>query len=342
MTTDNYTEPGTNGTDFVQRFSYRSYGGKTEPRWKRVLFMAWFEMSSTWSRSTVGKVLLILVVALNGLMISIMLPLLGAQLGGMSEAKATIFVQETLIGTLTNYFSFSGPNPLALSDDPSNNGAINLGILGILVIALVGIAGSGFFADDRQGKLLEVYLSRLTREEYTAAKILGMFLYTNLFITVPLLLLNIFQIQGFGRNHLNYLGHYLLSSATAMIISLLLALAILILSTLVEKRAYASLGFFVFYFLTETFGGTLFFLDPSNEFLILVSPSNYFSLLFFVMLGRTELFVREGFGSDLSPFSLTDGTGLEVIHVLGFTLLLFLALGGFLLYKIHTLTTEEI
>ena len=80
--------------------------------------------------------------------------------------------------------------------------------LGIFVISLFAIAGSGMFADDKQGKVIEIYLSRLQKREYVLGKIGAIMVYINLFLMIPLLITGGLYVQSFGINHLSVLSYY--------------------------------------------------------------------------------------------------------------------------------------
>ncbi|MHA2362838.1 MAG: hypothetical protein ACXAC7_02690 [Candidatus Hodarchaeales archaeon] len=326
-------------TEYVERFSYRKYSGEVEPRWKRILSLARFEMISTWHKSTWGKVLLIILVIINVFIAFISLSVLSFALQNVSGQEKQEMITTQLSTLVGEYFSIGSSVTTRTSFE---DGAYFNIQLGFLIISLIAIAGSGFFADDRQGQIIEVYLARLTREEYAIGKLFGMFLYSNLFTTLPLLFTTALFIQGYGENHLDYIGHYVNVTMYGFLVALLLGLGILLLSTLVEKRMYASLGFFLFYLLGSMFGSSL----GSNEFLLLLSPSNFLSLLGYVIIGEYELNIpaydESGNPTGFSSLLLNNGVDLEAIHVIGLFIGLIVVLFSFLLYKIHRLTTEDI
>ena len=216
-------------------------------------------------------------------------------------------------------------------------GVVSTGF-GWFVVALIGIAGSGFFADDKQGNVIEIYLSRLTREEYSFGKILGMVLYANIFTTLPILSLSVFYIQGFGMDHFQFLEVYLLVIIFGVLVSLILSSLILVLSTIIEKRAYASLSFVLFYFIASIFGQIS--ARFGDEFLLLLSPSMFMRLLANSVFGLYEM--DFSFYPNIGVLNLNDGIGLEYTSVLGIAggLIVFLLL--FLIYRIHRLTTDNI
>jgi len=328
-------------SEYVERFSYRKYTGTSTGRKSRIWSLAKFEIISTWRKSTLGKVLLIILIIFNILLALVtfqITPLLLAEVGDLDRQ---MLVRDAMSSIIGSYFSL-GPN-FILSSPPSDSFSIDFEIqLGFIIITLIGIAGSGFFADDRAGRVVEVYLSRITREEYAIGKLIGMFIYTNIFTTVPLIFTTILYVQGFGGDHFLLLGLYAGVLFFGLFVSLLLGLVILILSTLIEKRAYASLSFFLIFLLGSIFGGPIFFLNEgTNEFLLLLSPNNFLSLLAYSFIGDFELGVQAGFGST-SPLLLNDGLGLEAIHIIGIAFGLLLVLFTFLLYKIHGITTEEL
>lgn len=321
----------TNQTEYVQKFSYRKYKGNFEPRWKRIWNIALFEAKSSWNRSTVGKVLLVILITLNAF-VGIILILSGGSLFPDQSQKLQIF------SYVADYFSFIGGDGSIAPKELLNVTDGSIGGLGILVIGLIGIAGSGFFADDKAGNLVEVYLSRVTREEYTLGKIFGMIMYSNIFITLPMLGISVLYAQGFGIDHISFFSNYLLILADGIIMSTLLSLAILILSTLVDKRSYASLIFLLSFILGSIFGviSSISSTGEINEFLLLVAPSNFIVLLSYSILGVYDLTV---FNQDLL---LNNGSGLEYWHVLLSAFAIVLLLSAFLIYKIHKLTSEDL
>ncbi|MHA2370733.1 MAG: hypothetical protein ACXADX_18115, partial [Candidatus Hodarchaeales archaeon] len=181
--------------EYVEKFSYRTYDGTREPRWKRIWSLAWFELVSTWHKSTVGKVLLIIILALNLLVITITAAIFSADISGMSDAERSEEIAAILHGMAATYLEPAefGDHNVVTSSQSSFSFEI-----GFLIIGLFAIAGSGFFADDRQGKVMEIYLSRMQRVEYVAGKVGAILLYVNIFLTVPILIMGGLYIQAFG------------------------------------------------------------------------------------------------------------------------------------------------
>ncbi|MHA2362835.1 MAG: hypothetical protein ACXAC7_02675 [Candidatus Hodarchaeales archaeon] len=295
-------------TDYVERFGYRPYSGKIESRWKRIWNLAWFEIVSTWHKSTIGKIFLIFLIVINFLM----------SLGAVSEAERQGIELIEFLGLFVgSYFRINGINGI-----------------GIFIIPVIAIAGSGYFADDKQGNLIEVYMARLTREEYALGKILGMFLYTNILTTIPLFSFCVLYIHGFGGDHISLLGFYLSVITFGSLFSLILTLFFLLLSSLVDKRAYAGLSGFLIYIM----GSLINFGTDENEFLVLLRPSDFLSLLGHSIVGYNEVSLY----ADDPLIILNDGIGLESIHVFGLVIVLISVLLFSLLFKIHRITTEEI
>ena len=162
----------------------------------------------------------------------------------LSSSDKHEFILETIFKAAVDYLSINSVNPILPSTQPLVSFSSNLGFL---IIALLAIAGSGFFADDKQGKVVEIYLSRMKRGDYALGKILGMFLYCNIFITFPITIVDVWQVQGFGQNQFDYLQYYFIIIIAGAIISALFTIFTLILSSLVDKRAYASLSFFIYF-----------------------------------------------------------------------------------------------
>lgn len=338
--------------EYVEKFSYRAYTGEIEPRWKRVWSLAWFELVSTWRKSTVGKILLIIILAFNLLIITFGALALSFEVADLEGAEKTEAIAAVFHGLVGGYLSAGIGGDSRIS--PSNSTAISFQMnLGFLVIGLFAIAGSGFFADDRQGKLMEVYLSRVQRWEYAAGKVGAILLYINIFATLPLLIMGALYVQAVGLDHLDYLYYYAGICLYGFLASLLLGLTILVLSSVVEKRMYASLAFYLLFILGSLFGTIVTELESSNEFLLLVSPSTFLELLAYVCLGDLELWFQSAevhaphTDTDEMTFSykllsLNDGAGLEYFHVLGITFVLILVMFSFLVVRLRMLTTEAL
>lgn len=339
-------------SEYVQKFTYRQYEGPVESRWKRIWSLTWFELVSTWHKSTVGKVLLIIILALNLLVITIIALAINVQISNLPKSRQKEAIETVLHAMVANYLSsgISGDESMIY---PSDSNLISFRFpLGFLIIGLFAIAGSGLFADDRQGKVMEIYLSRVQRWEYAAGKVGAILLYINIFATVPLLIMGFLYIQAFGVNHLDYLYFYFGILLYGILASLLIGLAILALSSVVEKRMYASLGFYLLFIIGSIFGSVITELDPSNEFLLLASPSTFLELLAYVCLGDFSLFFQGdylGWDDEIgeviyqyTPLTLADGTRLEWVHIFGVYLGLVIGLFLFLIFRLHRLTTEAL
>ncbi|MFX0204829.1 MAG: hypothetical protein ACFFDT_02510 [Candidatus Hodarchaeota archaeon] len=317
--------------EYVEKFGYRKYVGRKESRLKRIWSLARFELISTWHKSTTGKVILIIVLVLNFMAITF-----GAlALSTIIEEETNPNLRdETIQGVLHNLVG--GYLTLGTQIFVSTE-TVSFGMeMGFLLIALIGIAGSGLFADDKQGKIVEIYLSKLERSEYVAGKIAAIVGYINIFVTLPILGLGALYVQALGENHLEYLGYYLGIIFSGILVSVLLGQAILIFSVLVDKRAFASLGFYLTYLVGSIFGSIIRAQDSSNDFLLLISPSTFLALLTFICLGAFELDTWEG------EVLLNNGEGLEYLHILGLAFVLIVIMSLFLLYKIRRMTTEEL
>ncbi len=322
------------GTEYVEKFGYRKYKGKTDPRWKRIWNLARFELVSTWHKSTIGKVILIIVLVLNFMAITFNAAYISTAIEEEERFTEKLerdkAIRTVLNSVIANYLDM-GINTLSPKSMLWNYG-MNVGFL---VISLFAIAGSGLFADDRQGKIIEIYLSKLQRSEYVGGKILAIFLYINIFTTLPLLGLGVVYVQALGENHLLYLDYYAAIISYGLLVSMLFGLATLIFSSLVEKRSYASLGFYFTYLLSSIFGGLVSSQEEASEFLMLICPSHFVTLLGFIILGEYEL------ESVDKLYILNNGKTLEHFHILGLALLLILIMTFFLLFKLRRLTTEQ-
>ncbi|MHA2366738.1 MAG: hypothetical protein ACXAC7_22485 [Candidatus Hodarchaeales archaeon] len=302
--------------EYIERFAYRKYTGLRESRWKRVWALAWFEIISTWHKTTIGKIFFIILIINNFIIILSAVSSLVTITDIDPKQDVLIFLKSYI----RPYFNLSGA-----------------GGYGLFIIPAIMIAGSGYFADDRQGQLFEVYLTRLTRREYMMGKLIGMILFTNIFTTLPLILTVLFFVHGTGEDHLQFIEFYFRVIIFGIMVALLLGLLILLLSSIVEKRAYASLSGVLIYIMGSLFGGGNFFWDPSNDFLLLLSTTTFISLLGHSLIGDNEFVVRDYFS-----IYLNDGMGLEAYHVIGIAIVTIIVIFLLLIYRIQRLTNEEI
>ncbi|MHA2277728.1 MAG: hypothetical protein ACXAC2_18250 [Candidatus Kariarchaeaceae archaeon] len=330
-------EQESNSDEYLQRFGYRSYEGITTSRFRRILSIIEFEVKSTWHKSTFGKVLLVIVSIFNFFTIIFAATL--SEFAGISN-------EDALNEFVANYIAFGDGEISSNTNDQIS--VFDPGIIGILLISLFAIAGSGYFADDKNGKVVEIYLSRLAKREYIIGKIGGILIYINIFLLGPLLVTSIIMIQSLEVHHLDYLGFYFEVVLFSFAYSVIIGLASLPLSSLVYKRQYASLGFFVIFLLGSIMGSIVIDNNRDNEFLLLISPSIFLMLLAYVILGDTTLAIRDFEGGDdeffitKTPLDLNDGAGLEYWHVLLQALAFILIFSLILWYKIRKLTTEEL
>ncbi len=337
----------TNSTDFLQKFGYRLYEGKIEPRWKRVLNLIHFELISTWRKSTFAKIMIIIIFTINFVMF----------LNAANMARYTIetelteeMFREGLRSTVAGYLSMSKPIIISSPDGAPSPSDIGVNI-GLLLMIIFGIAGSGFFADDKYGKVIEIYLSRLQKRDYVLGKLGAIVLYINTFILLPLIVTCIYFVEVSGRDHLEYLLLYFGIVLYSLLCSVILGLFILTLSIFVEKRSYASLIFVLVYLFGTLIGGIIAEDNINNNFLLLISPANFLTLLAYVCLGDFKLGIDPRgvplsgliYGTvEIFSLHLNDGYGLEYWHVLLQAILLILFFSLILAYKIRKLTTEEL
>lgn len=317
-------------TDYLKKFSYRSFEGELEPRWKRILHLILFEVAQTWRKSKFAKLLIIIILTINIFTIVIISELWGF---GLSDE----FIRDSLNGFISNYLSFGDGFILSTTEVGPLGFSMNLGVL---LIAVFGIGGSALFADDISGKVIEIYLSRLQKKEYVIGKIGAIIFYINIFVMIPLLAMGIFFIQSLGKNHFEYLDLYGGIILFSLLSSVILGLFILSLSISVEKRTYANLIFFLTFIFGSIIGLSIAMSDFENELLILISPSNFLVLLSYVCLGDLNLGFNRMRGT--APLVLNDGIGLEAWHVLLQAFILILVFSLYLAFKIKKMTTEKL
>ncbi|OLS27204.1 MAG: hypothetical protein HeimC2_13140 [Candidatus Heimdallarchaeota archaeon LC_2] len=330
-------------TEYLEKFGYREYQGIRTSRLKRVLSIIEFEVKSTWSRSTFGKVLLVILMVFNFFAI-LAASFTGNQSSGY-PGGARAYYDDALNNFIATYIGFLDSGYITAGPDFQALGGPNLGFL---LIALFAIAGSGLFADDKNGKVIEIYLSRVQKKEYIIGKVGAILTYINLFLMVPLIIVVTFMLQAWDEPHYKYWELYLRVIWFSFLYSLVIGLIILFLSSILEKRNYASLAFFLIYMVGSIFAQGAINSNQSNEFLILLSPDYFLSLLAYVALGDTNL----GFGGDynfetdrrtgVQELNLNDGAGLEYWHIYGVTLAIIVLFSLLLTWKINRLTTEEL
>ncbi|MHA2252129.1 MAG: hypothetical protein ACXAD7_17320 [Candidatus Kariarchaeaceae archaeon] len=324
-------------TEFLSRFGYRAFDGQISDRKTRILSLVIFEVKATWSRSTFGKVLLVILMVFNFIAITV-----SAVDPGLSGPEANDeSIRNGLNRLIANYMNFGD----SYVQPGIGSAGLNLNMnLGILLFALFAIAGSGFFADDKSGKVIEIYLSRLQKKEYVTGKVLAIMIYINFFVGLPLLIMGALNIQAIDQtSHLEQWDFYLGTILFSLLSSLILGMGILIFSILSEKRAYASLGFYMVFLIGSILGSGIYQSNEDNEFLLLISPSTYLVLLAYLCLGDFDLGLgyQWDFGG-IRPFLLDDGSGLEWWHLAVITIGLIALMASFLSFKIWKMTTEEL
>jgi len=331
-----------NGEDeFLNKFGYRVYEGKLSGRLQRVWGLISFELKSTWHRSTFGKVLLIIAMTFNLIFV-----IITATIGDIVPTTPGRSPEEENQDTINSFVSSYLRTPFGggLSASPDTN-LTQLGPpMGFFLLIVFSIAGSGMFADDKNGKVVELYLSRITKTEYIMGKIGAIMIYINVFLLIPLLVTIALLVQSLDLSQVDYIPFYLRLVWFSLLYSLLFGAIILLLSSLMEKRNYASLAMFLGYIVGSIIALIAVEIEPDNEFYLLLSPATFFTLLTFVAIGDYKLWQSQdgGFGGDPVPFLLNDGKGVEYWHVYGLYSILLLFFGLALFYKIRKLTTEEL
>ncbi|MHA2252130.1 MAG: hypothetical protein ACXAD7_17325 [Candidatus Kariarchaeaceae archaeon] len=332
-------ETENNSHEYLQKFGYRGFQKELTSRKSRIFSLVIFEVKSTWSRSTFGKVLLVILCVIN--FMTITFGVAAAEAGDMDATDESI--RDGLNRFVANYMNF-GENSI-------QPGTVDVGFglnmsIGILLFALFAIAGSGFFADDKSGKVIEIYLSRLQKKEYVTGKILAIMIYINFFVGLPILIMGALSVQSINQtSHLEQWDFYLGIILFSLLSSLILGMGILIFSILSDKRAYASLGFFMTFLIGSILGDEIWGSNESNEFFLLISPPTFLALLAYLCLGDLDLGLMVGWnnnGALIDSFILDDGAGLEWWHITGITLSLIILMASFLSYKIWKMTTEEL
>lgn len=319
-------------TEYLQKFTYRPYEGEFQPRWKRVLYLINFELIATWRKSNFAKVLMIITTVFS------FFAIVGAAFLTFVDE---VVIRDALNESIANYFSISA----AIFSNSEGNVYGFFGGLGILVIIVIGVAGSGYFADDKRGKVIEIYLSRLEKREYVTGKLGAIVIFINLLVLLPLLITGILFVQSLGENPADYLDFYLGIITYSLLTSIILGLFILVLSIFVEKRFYASLIFFLFYFFGSIIGGMIYRGAPNSELLLLISPSNFLILLAYVCLGDYDLgkgVWQTNEENIVVTLNLDNGVGIEYWHVFLVAFIYILVLSLILAYKMLKTTTEEL
>ncbi|MFX1442769.1 MAG: hypothetical protein ACFFHV_05090 [Promethearchaeota archaeon] len=322
--------------DYLQKFTYRLYDGKFQPRWMRVLYLIRFELISTWRKSKFAKYLMVVILVFSFFSI-----LGAARLRSIEieDGEGKVVVRDALNESIASYFAIN------LSFILSNPDGITYGLgrgLGMLLLIVIGLAGSGFFADDKYGKVIEIYLSRLEKREYLVGKVGAIVIYINIFVLIPLIITGVLFVQSLEKDHEKFIDFYTGIILYSVLCSIILGLFILVLSIFVEKRAYASLIFFLVFLFGNIIGIAIVYDNLDNEFLLLVSPTNFLVLLAYVCLGDYDLGVWDAKKEKYIGLNLNNGIGLEYWHVFLQAFLLILVFSLILAYKIWKTTTEEL
>ena len=325
-----------NSTDYLQKFTYRLYDGKFQPRWMRVLYLIRFELVSTWRKSKFAKYLMIIILVFS------FFSILGAAMLKEIETEngeGKVVIRDALNESIASYFAMNYSFIL------SNSDGISYGLgrgLGMLLLIVIGLAGSGFFADDKHGKVIEIYLSRLDKREYITGKVGAIVIYINILVLIPLIITGVLFVQSLEKDHEKFLDFYMGIIIYSVMCSIILGLFILVLSIFFEKRSYASLIFFLVFLFGTLIGQAIVYDNLDNEFFLLISPSNFLVLLAYVCLGDYDLGVWDEKKEKYIELNLDNGIGLEYWHVFLLAFLLILVFSLVLAYKIWKTTTEEL
>ncbi|MFX1257680.1 MAG: ABC transporter permease subunit [Promethearchaeota archaeon] len=334
---DTIEDVNSNSTEYLQKFTYRSYDGKFQPRWMRILHLIRFELISTWRKSKFAKVLIVIVLVFS------LFAIIGASTVKLLDEEGEVIDDEKVIRDALNeaIANHLAMNSLILSNSDGISYGLGMG-LSFLLIIVIGLAGSGFFADDKKGKVIEIYLSRLEKREYITGKVGAIVIYINIFVLLPLLITGLLYVQALEEDHVEFLDFYLGIITYSILCSIILGLFILVLSIFVEKRAYASLIFFLVFLFGGIIGNWIAEENMNNEFLLLISPSNFLVLLAYVCLGDYDLGVWDDKQEKVRPLNLDNGFSLEYWHIFLLAFIYILIFSLILAYKIWKTTTEEL
>ena len=120
-------QDNSSSTDYLQKFSYRSFEGELESRWKRVLHLILFEVAQTWRKSKFAKLLITMILTINFFTIV----MISTSIAGFGISDELI--RDFLNGFISNYLSFGDNYIFSTTERISLGISMNLGVLLIAV-----------------------------------------------------------------------------------------------------------------------------------------------------------------------------------------------------------------
>ena len=314
---------------YVRKFKFRPFEGHYRGRIWRIWTVARFNMTHQWHRSRVFKILIIFTLFI--LIIPNMFLLVGID-ELLRVNTANEILEDHLWDTVRDFARFQVMITSIDETDPT----FDTGYAIIMLIAVV-MMGAGLISDDLKYKVSEIYDSKLDRTEYLLGKYGALFLFGNLFYTLPCIIEWILLVVGIGGavdilTALPVLFEVILFTE---ILTMVLSSIVLIFSSLTQRRLYAGLFAFLFLLSSTMVIQALSGQADSFEPIMYLDFFTVISVFSYMLAGETKVlyFATETEGI---VFDLTGIAGTLVIPMIAVFIL-----GGLLISSIRVVFRDR-
>ncbi|MFX0151721.1 MAG: hypothetical protein ACFFAJ_13115 [Candidatus Hodarchaeota archaeon] len=294
---------------FVEKFHFRPYDGFRRRRLWRLWSIAWFNLTHQWHRSRVLKIVIALILLI--LLLSNLTLLTG--IDWLLETKtANEILEDHVWGTIRNFVRFQ----VMIASPNEVNPVFDTGYSIIMLIGLI-IFGAGLISDDLMNKVMEVYDSRISRNEYLIGKYGALILFGNILFTLPCILEWILAAVGInGVDIIAALPILLGVIVFTEVLILVLTSFILTFSSLTQRRLYAGLFTFLFFLAIATIRSALVGSPETFSPIMYLDFFTVLSVFSFMLQGEKEVIYYDTTISGAN-FSLSlDLTGLAGILII--------------------------
>lgn len=301
---------------YVREFGFRRFKGYRRGRIYRLGVIVWFNMIHQWRRSRVFKALIGLIIFM--LIISNLFLLVRKDSLLQTKSAFEIF-EDHLWTTIRNFIRFQ----VMIASPDDTNLIFDTGYSMVMIIGF-SMMGSGLISDDKKYQVMEIYKSKIAREDYLIAKLGALIVFGNLFLTLPCILEWLLLIIGIGGiNFFESIPILVKIIIITEIITLVLSSFMLAFSSLTTRRLYAGLLGFMFFLalsiVVQSFTGQITTFKP----IMYLDLFTVLSVLSFVIAGENEVIY---YSSSVEEGIILDLTGIAGLLVIP-TILFFIGLG---------------
>ena len=305
----------TNADIYARKFSFRSFEGTRRGRAYRVCIVAWDWWIHQWKRSRTTKILT--VVLLFFLILTNMLLFTFIDMKRQTSPNLTNkdILEGVLLQLVRGVVSFQ--TEFYAIGEGSESIMMTFGGLSIFIILFMVLIGSGLISDDISNNNTEIYFSKLERYEYILGKFGAFVISGNILITIPFILEFFLLFIGIGGiDFIAALPILLNVIIMSELFILTFASIILAFSSLTDKRLYAGVMAYMYFFTTNMIIPSLAFTTEGEVGLvILFDILTVLLIASYLVVGKTELLYV--FGHEFHELDLSSGHGIESWIILG-------------------------